>query len=64
MATSTYYKWPKCNTPLEVEAEYEVAEDIEIEDISINVHCPKCQDTRYDSVDGYNIEQLIAKIGG
>ncbi len=65
MPKSILYKCPKCDTPLEIEAEYEVTEDLEMESINVSVHCPKCQDTRYDEVDGfsYNIENLIAKIG-
>lgn len=63
MAESIFYKCPKCNTPLEIEASYNVAADIEMENIIVQVHCPKCKDTRYDNVDGYNIEKLVAKIG-
>ena len=61
MAKSIFYKCPRCNTPLEIEAELAV-ENLEMEYISVSVHCPTCNETRYDDVDGYNIETLIAKM--
>lgn len=63
MPESIFYKCPVCQTPLIIEAEYDVAEDLGMESIDITVTCPKCEDTRVDNVDGYDIEKLIAKIG-
>ena len=63
MPKSSFYKCPKCGAPLEIEAEYDVDEDLEMEGICVSVSCPECGDTRCDDADDYDIEQLIAKIG-
>ena len=61
---SNLHQCPVCKSVLLIDTYYE--EDPEFgSSLSLEVHCPKCKDTRVSDIDGINelLPTLIAKIG-